>query len=158
MWKPREWDKTKWKKARKRREILIFFLYQDQWELGWDWKFPVCLSCLHELMETDCSADNVTVLTSPPFSFCFNFSVKRQECGNVIPAHLTRTHSDKPRQTHAHIADSLKLVTLTHTDMFTESHFLCIILITHPNRSLCIHTFDCEHAESNRNVMTHTSG
>lgn len=52
----------------------------------------------HKIIQTGCSADNVTVLTTPPFSFCFKLAVKWQECGNVIPTH-PRTHADKPRHT-----------------------------------------------------------
>lgn len=51
----------------------------------------------YKIIQSGCSADNVTVLTTPPISFCFKLSVKWQECGNVIATH---THADKLRQGH----------------------------------------------------------
>lgn len=83
------------------REIVCFLAHQGHPELRCDWKSPVCLGCLpREIIQTGCSADNVTVLTTPPFSFCFKLSVKWQECGNVIPTHThANTHTaDKLRQ------------------------------------------------------------
>lgn len=81
------------------REIVCSLTHQGHPELKCDWKSPVCLGCLpHEIIQTGCSADNVTVLTTPPFSFCFKLPVKWQECGNVIPTHTQA--QDKPRQGH----------------------------------------------------------
>lgn len=52
--------------------IVCFLTHQGHPELECDWKSPVCLCCLpHKIIQTGCSADNVTVLTTPPFSFCF---------------------------------------------------------------------------------------
>lgn len=68
------------------REIVCFLTHQGHRELECDWKSPVCLGCLpHEIMQTGCSADNVTVLPTSPFSFCLKRSVKWQEFGNVVP-------------------------------------------------------------------------
>lgn len=47
-------------------ENVCFLTHQGHPEF--DWKSPVCLGCLpHEIIQTGCSADNVTVLTTPPF-------------------------------------------------------------------------------------------
>lgn len=82
------------------RECVCFPTHQGHPKLECDWKSPVCLGCLpHKIIQTGCSADNVTVLTTSSFSFCFKLSMKWQECANVIP---TRTHarSNKLRQRH----------------------------------------------------------
>lgn len=101
------WTKTEKTKAGRRvgasesaggrgREMVCFLTCQGHPELGCEWKSSVCLACLpHKIIQTGCSADNVTVLTTPPFSLCFKLSVKWQECGNVIS---TQTRTDRLRQ------------------------------------------------------------
>lgn len=112
-------------------EIVCFLAHQGHPELKCDWKSPVCLGCLpHEIIQTGCSADNVTVLTTPPFSFCFKLSVKWQECGNVIPTH-TRTHAQTSRGRDAHSRpDTVRRAILTHTDGPTGTRS-CVYIIAH---------------------------
>ena len=107
------------------REIVCFLAHQGHPELRCDWKSPVCLGCLpREIIQTGCSADNVTVLTTPPFSFCFKLSVKWQECGNVIPTHThTREHTHSGQaEAGTHAAATVRRVILTHADRPTETH------------------------------------
>lgn len=110
------------------RENVGILTHQGHPEQKCDWKSPVCLGCLpHEIIRTGCSADNVTVLTTPPFSFCFKLSVKRQECGNVIP---TRTRTCRRTQAGTHTADAVGRVILTNADMPTETR-CCVCVIAH---------------------------
>lgn len=89
------------------REIVCFLTHQGHPKPECDWKSPVCLGCLpHKIIQTGCSADNATVLTTPPFSFCFKLSVKRQECGNVIPdAHAQTSRGKDTHSRHCLTCD-----------------------------------------------------
>lgn len=73
------------------------------------------------MIQTGCSADNVTVLTTPPFSFCFNLEMARMwEC-------LSSRYMHSRRQAEAgiHVAGTVKIMILTHTDVPTET-LLCV--------------------------------
>lgn len=75
------------------RECVRILTHQGHPEPKCDWKSPVCLGCLaHDIIQTGCSADNVTVLTTPPFSFCFKLCemAGMWECHSHACTHTSR--------------------------------------------------------------------
>lgn len=65
-----------------------------------DWKSPVCLGCLpHEIMQTGCSADNITVLTTPPFLQLL-FQAPSEKAGMQECHSHTHTQTSGGRDTH----------------------------------------------------------
>lgn len=109
------------------REIVCFLTHQGHPKLECDWKSPVCLGCLpHKIIQTGCSADNVTVLTTPPFSFCFKLCVKTAgmwECHSDV-------HTLRQAEAGTRTADTVRRVILTHTDVPSETRS-CVYIIAH---------------------------
>lgn len=110
------------------REIVCFLTHQGHPELKCDWKSPVCLGCLpHKIIQTGCSADNVTVLTTPPLSFFFFRDLC--EMAGMWECHShTYTHTRRQAEAGTHTADTVRCVILTHTDGSTETRS-CVYII-----------------------------